>query len=457
MKTNLKVAAAITGLGLVILLGLHLFLQYGLTQTMREVVLPRMKAETGIDARVGRLSINLPNGVFYLNDVVVKNPNGFLLENLVSIERIRLEIDLFSLLKKQPIRVKSLEVEHALLNVVRNQEGEINLNAWQPTPLPIEPLPRSRQPPQERVPDRRRVDPSPVPERAAEKPLPEVLIKSLYLRAKVRYVDLKLNALDGTLDLGVTGQNLSTQRDSSLPWGELAVMGSIGNQGTSFMTDLRIRLAPLADLQAPSFDLTGQIMKIDPRLMAEAYSKLGIRSAPFGLDPTIQCRDGWFQNSEIVVTLEDIVLEDKLARRLGGMAAIGSLRFPVPIEGSLQEPTVDLQRALSSAIRGNAGTLLHSCLKGFVAKESGLEEPPADLTDAVVEALAVEIEEIGKSEVLQIALKDLANGTASDTNATDPISSDALIHILGEHIEVIGENEELKDELKNLSKWLFGQ
>jgi len=92
MKTTFKVIAAIFGLGMVILLGLHLFLQHGLTRTMRDVVLPRIKAETGIDARVGRLSINLPNGILYLNDVAVKNPDGFLLENLASVERVRLEI-----------------------------------------------------------------------------------------------------------------------------------------------------------------------------------------------------------------------------------------------------------------------------------------------------------------------------------------------------------------------------
>ena len=89
MKTTLKTLAAIFALGLVVLLGLHLFLQHGLTKTMREVVLPRIKAKTGIDARVGRLSINLPSGILYLDDVAVKNPDGFLLENLASVERMR--------------------------------------------------------------------------------------------------------------------------------------------------------------------------------------------------------------------------------------------------------------------------------------------------------------------------------------------------------------------------------
>ncbi|RKX46944.1 MAG: hypothetical protein DRP64_02475, partial [Verrucomicrobia bacterium] len=327
MKTTFKVIAAIFGLGMVILLGLHLFLQHGLTRTMRDVVLPRIKAETGIDARVGRLSINLPNGILYLNDVAVKNPDGFLLENLASVERVRLEIDLYSLLKQKPIIVKSIEVEQALLNVVRNQAGEINLNQLQAAAPSSEPLPYTEQPPPEKAPDLRREPPAPAPEPVVEaKPLPEVMIEVLLCRAKVRYVDLKLNQLDIALDLGVTGVNLSTQRDPSLPWGELSVIGSLGNKRTRFVTDLQMRLAPLADPQAPSFDLTGKVLEIDPRIMEEAYSKLGIRSAPFGLDPSIHCRGGWFQDSMVVLNLVDIVLEDKLADRLGGMASIDSLR-----------------------------------------------------------------------------------------------------------------------------------
>ncbi len=456
MKITFKVIAALFGLGVVILLGLHLFLQYGLTKTMREVVLPRIKTETGIDARVGRLSINLPNGILYLNDVAVKNPDGFLLENLASVERVRLEVDLLSLLKQNPILVKSIEVENVLFNVVRNKDGEVNLNALQAAVPPAEPIPGTGQPMPEEVPDLSQ-EPAPMPEPVVAKPLPEVLVEVLLCRAKVRYVDFRLNQLDIVLDLGVTGSNLSTQRDPSLPWGELSVIGSLGNKRTSFVTDLRMLLAPLANPQAPSFDLTGKVLEIDPRIMEEAYSKLGIRSAPFGLDPAIYCRGGWFRDSEVVVNLKEIVLEDKLAKQLGGMASIGSLRFPVPVEGSLQEPTVNMQQALSAAIGGNAGTLLDSFLKGVAAKELGQGEPPEDLSDAAIEVLGEQVDEIGESETFKAVLKDLANGAASDTNAASPVSSDTLIDILCEHVEEVGENEELKDELKSLGKWLFGQ
>jgi len=479
MKTSFKVLAAIMALGLVILLCLHLFLQYGLTKTMREVVLPRIKAETGIDARVGRLSINLPSGILYLNDVAVKNPDGFLIENLASIDRIRLEVDLYSLLKQTPIIVNNIEVENALLNVVRNKDGEINLNQLRASPpAPDGPLPSPEYPVQEKGPDPGKestpaqpAESRPVPSRAqpvqekiptsalaAEaKPLPEVLLKGLTCNAKIRYLDFRLDQLEVILDLGVSGSSLSTQRDPSVPWGDIAVIGSLGDNRTRFITDLKIRMAPLADPAAPSFDLTGKVMEIDPRIMEEAYSKLGIRSAPFGLEPVLHCRDGWFEESAVSLNLRDIVLEDKLSDRLGGMASIGSLRFMVPVEGSLQEPVVDIQSAFQTALGGNARPLLESFLKGAAAKEAGLQESPETLTDAAVEVLGAQVDEIGESEAAKQALKDLVNGEPSATNTSSPISSDVLVDILGEQVEEIGENEEIKDELKSLGKWLFGK
>ncbi len=451
MKTTLKVLTAILTLGLVILIGLHLFLQYGLTKTMREVVLPRLEAETGIAATVGRLSINLPNGMLYLKDVAIKNPEGFLLENMASIDRINVEVDILSLLKQKLIRVKNIEIENALVNVIRNKDGEININRVQEGMPPPPPPPVEGRP----VPDGGKPDveaPSTTP--AAR---PEVLIEALQCNAKVRYLDFKLDQLDIVLDLNVIGSNLSTQKDPSTPWGDVSVIGSLGSKRTRFVTDLQLRLAPVIDPQTPSFDLSGKVLEIDPRILEKTYDKLGIRFAPFGLDPRLYCREGWFRDSSITLNLEDIVFEDKLANRLGGMGSIGSLRFSVPIEGSLQEPTVDIQQALHGAIGGNAQSVLGSFLKGAMAKEAGIEEPPEDLTDAAVEVLGRHVDEIGESETVRKVLKDLADGGSSDTNAPSPVSSDILIDILGEQVEEIGENEELKDELKNLGKFLFGR
>jgi hypothetical protein len=412
MKTTFKVLGAIMAMGVVILFGLHLFLQFGLTNAMRKVVLPRIKAETGIDAGVGRLSLNIPGGVLYLKEVAIRNPDGFMLENLASVDRIRVELDILSLFKKSPVRVKNIEVENALLNVIRNRNGDINLQqlaAGMPAPghpaAVAEPAPR-----QPAVPEREAKTVRPAP----EKPLPELLIETLSSDAAIRYLDFRFDQLDVSLDLKVSGSGLSTLRDSSMPWGEVAIIGSLGNDRTRFVTDLRLRLAPLTDPQRLSFDLKGKVMEIDPRIMEEVYSRLGIRSAPFGLEPALYCRAGRFEDSAIALHVRDIELEDKLADRLGGTASIDALRFTVPVKGSLHDPEFDVQSALAAAIGGNAQSLLDAFIKGTATREAGLEETPETLTDAAVE-------------------------------------------VFGSKVNEIGENEELKEELKNLGRQLFGQ
>jgi hypothetical protein len=477
MKTSFKVITAIFALGLVILVGLHLFLQYGLTKTMREVVLPQLKAETGIDAQVGRLSLNVAKGTLHLKDIGVKNPEGFLLENLASVKQIDVEVSIPSLFKQKLIQVRHIQVQQALINVVRNKDGEVNLNKLQESlsqrSIESQPVPEVGV----GVPDRGVSSEEPgvsLPERTPEeiesseskpfdsqmpevKPLPELLIEAIQCKATVRYIDLKLNQLDIALNLNIIGNNISTQKEPGTPWGDISIIGALGNNRAQFITDLALRLAPLTDPENPSFDLIGKVMEIDPRIMDKLYNELGIRSAPFGFEPEIFCREGWFQNSSISLNLNDVTFEDKLAKRLGGMASMGQLRFPVAIEGSLQEPRINIQDALYGAIGGNAQTVLNSFLKGVVAKETGMDVPPEDLAEAAVEVLAAHVDEIGESETIKKVLKDLTDGKPADTNAPPEVTTDVLIDILGEQVDEIGENEELKDELKNLGKFLFGK
>lgn len=453
MKATFKVLVALFGLGAVLLLGLHLFLQYGLTKTMRDVVLPKIEAETGVVATVGRLSINLPNGILRLSDVAVQNPPGFYLENRLFIKRINVEVDLLSLLKKKLIRVKNIEVEEGLINVIRNKNGDWNMSSIQEETPPLvggklDLKAEKHSHGQEPIADTPSVE-------SAE--FPEVLIEVLQSHVQVHYFDFKLNQLDFMLDLSVIASNLSTQKDPAAAWAEIAVIGSLGSQRTRFVTDLQLRLAPFVDPQMPSFDLMGKVLEIDPRILEEVYRDLGIRSAPFGLDPQIHCREGMFTNSTVALNLPDLVFEEKLVDRLGGMASANGLRFSFPIEGSLQEPEVDLKQALYSHLGGNAKTLLGSFLSGVIAKETGQENPPENLTEVALAVLGEQVDEIAESETIQDALKDLAGGESSDTNRPSLISSDTFVEILGEQVDEVGENEELKEELKNLGKWLFGQ
>jgi hypothetical protein len=460
MKTNFKVIASIFALGFVILTILHIFLQYGLTKAMRDVVLPRIRQETGVDVRVGHLSINVAAGRLILKNVSIRNPEGFVLENLASAGRIEVVVDIPSLFRQKPLRVKKAEVRNAVVNAVRNRAGELNINVLQERlpPRPEQPMPadQPRIDPGSRLPPTRQPAPKTAEQEPVEpKPLPEVLVETMRCSAQLRYLDMRYEAVDLALDLTVDGQGLSTRRDLEAPWGMVVLNGSLGNDRTRFVTDLDLRLAPVTDLQTPSFDLTGRVMEIDPRIMQEAYSRLGIRSAPFGFDPDLHCREGVFERSRVALALKDIELEDKLSRRLGGMGTIASLRFVVPVEGTLQSPVIDLQGALRSAIGGNTQSLLEALLKGVVP-EADLNEPSGSASDAAVELLGEYVEEIGESETAKKVLKDWVDGKPPPTNAAPASTSDVLVDILGEEIEEIGESELLKEGLKDLGRTLFG-
>jgi hypothetical protein len=270
-------------------------------------------------------------------------------------------------------------------------------------------------------------------------------------------MDFKLNQLDIALALELAGTGLTTQRDPATPWGDVAVTGSLGNDRRSFITDLRLHLAPLTDLAAPSFDLTGKVLEIDPRILEEMYDTLGIRTAPFGFNPSFHCRAGRFENSSLALELSNIELEEKLSAHLGGMGSIGSLRFAVPVYGTLQEPVVDVQGALMSSLGGNARSLLGAFLKGSVAKQIEKVDTREEIADAAVDELGRHVEEIAESETAKKILKDLAGGTPSATNAPPPVSSDTVVDLLGEQVKEIGENEALKNDLKDLGRRLFGR
>ncbi|MDZ8119851.1 hypothetical protein [Pontiella agarivorans] len=460
MKATFKVLGLIFGLGAVILIIIHLVMLFGLTKAMREVVLPRIKAETGIDAGVGRLSINVAKGMLYLDDVEVRNPEGFLLENLASIERINVNVDVKSMLLQKPLVVKYVEVENAVVNVIRNEDGEINLNklkegltASSADPAASTDFPESGKRPVEKEPQSGQESVPPKP----KKPLPELLFERIVCDAEVRYLDFDLDQLDIVLDLNLKAANLSTLSDSAAPWGGAVIEGALGNDHNSYVTKLNLRLAPVRDVEQLSFDLFGKIMEIDPRSLESLWKRAGIRPEPFSIEPLLQVREHRFVDSTIRMAMQEIELEDKLSRKLGGMATVESLELSVPITGTLRKPRGDFQGALMSAISQNAGSLLNAWIKGQ-AEKHGVD--PADVpanVDAAVEALGEAVPEIGENEAVKKVLKGLAGGEPSATNAPPPTVSDAIVDMLGEEVKEIGEDEALKQELKNLGKWLFGE
>lgn len=370
MKTSLKIIAAVFGLGTVILLGMQLFLQIGLTKAMREAVLPRIQEQTGIDVRVARLSVNVAHGRLTLKGVAIRNPEGFSLANAATADRVMMDLDLSSLWKVKPLNVNNFTVQGATVNLIRNPDGLINLHEMQKH-LSTQNESRNAKPSDQTA-----------------MSLPGWRIENLYCRGQVRYLDLTMYPLDISLDVEVSGQRVGAGNDPSAEWGILSISGSLSEDQTQFLTDLQLKLAPINDPVQPSFDLAGTIMEIDPHLIGELYDRIGMHSAPFMLKPRIHCAGGIFEESFCELGLRDIVVKDKLANELGGMTTIRLLQFPVSISGTLQDPVFNVEDTLLKALKGNTGAL------------------PESLGAAAVEASV----RPGERAAVKKDLKDLADG-----------------------------------------------
>jgi len=433
MKKMLKILLVVFSLGVVALIGLHFFLQYGLTNTMRKVVLPRIEEETGIRATIGDLSINLPKGTLNLWDVAIKNPKGFVLDDAAKVDHILIKIDFWALLTADKIKIEKIAVHDALVNVIRNKEGDLNLKAFE---KPERAKPKTEQ-----------------EKRAKKEKLkrdwPEILITDLACNATIKYLDFKLNELDLSLDLTLTGDHISTVKTPNTRWGNLFLVGGVGSEKSKFSTDLWMKIAPIRDPNSLSFDLTGRVMELDPRMLDKIYKKLKVKSMPFGVNPDLYVRENKFEHSKVYFELNNITFEKSLSEHLGDMASIESLKMPIPVRGTLQKPKFNVQQAFLDSVNPNS----ESILKAFLQGKLDLEKPPEDITDASVEFLGKKVDEIGENEALKKLIKDVVNKeTSSGSNASSAVTSDAVINALAEGVDKKQKHKASKEALKALLK-----
>ena len=431
MKKIFKILFSFFLIGVLALIGLHFFLQHGLTNTMRKVVLPRIEEETGIEASIGGLSINLPLGTLNLWDVSIKNPKGFVLDDAAKIDHILVKIDFWTLLTTKQIKIENIKIKDALLNVIRNQAGDINLEMFK-KPKDVKPKTNA-----ETIAKKEKL----------KKDWPEILITALHGNATVKYLDFKLNELDLSIDLKLVGDHISTVKTPNTRWGNLLLTGSAGSHRSRFVTHLYLKLAPVQDPHNISFDLTGKVMEIDKRILDKIYEKLGIKSMPFGINPHLYVRENHFKNSTLNIELTDITFDEHLSKHLEKTASIEKLSMPIPVKGTLRKPKFNIQKAFKNSMNSNSQSLF----KAFLQGQLGTEKPPEDITDATVDLLGKEVDEIGDNQALKQLIKNVVNQeTSSESNAPPAVTSDALIDALAGEVDKDGKHKESKDALKEL-------
>ena len=113
-------------LGLVVILGFTgLVLARSLVvKTALEIALPRV---TGLPLSLGKLDIGLKPSFVDIEALNLKSPSGFHDTSLVEIPKIRVDYELFGLLKGKA-HLKNIEFDMKQFTVVKNEKGQLNLD-----------------------------------------------------------------------------------------------------------------------------------------------------------------------------------------------------------------------------------------------------------------------------------------------------------------------------------------
>jgi len=291
---------------------------------------------------------------------------------------------------------------------------------------------------------------SPPRELAKAKPIP-VHIRRIAVDATVRYVDSK-NRKPYNLNLRLTGSDLFTVPAEGQPNSLLVLRGSLANNKDSFVTDLNAILEPLTDPQHPSFNATGSILDIDADFLGDLLKKNEMESRSFSIKPSITSAKGALQGSRIDLVLNDLKIYG---------ADIGDTTLKLPLNGTLQRPSLDITGAIQSLFSEQGMKIGKTLGLRELKKQLGVNTNAAP-REALISGLTNNVKEIADSPALQQLIQQVAPG-AQSTNAAVTNASvgeavgNALFEQLGKNVKEIEGNEAVKQSLKSLGNSLFGK
>ncbi|NLB59859.1 MAG: hypothetical protein GX806_02085, partial [Lentisphaerae bacterium] len=112
-----KLLIALVALVVLVVLGLQLFLQYGLTEALKKYILPAAKERLQVDAALEGVSVNLLAGSFTLRGLQVINPSGFQEPTMLALRRCRVKIGIPALFRGGLTEIRKAELKNASLTV----------------------------------------------------------------------------------------------------------------------------------------------------------------------------------------------------------------------------------------------------------------------------------------------------------------------------------------------------
>ncbi len=335
-KTCLALGAAVV----LLLVGALLFLQHGLTDSMRKYVLPAVKEKLQADVAVEKFGVNLLGGSLSLSGVRVANPPGFEEPEMASFRRLRIKVGMLKLLKGGIADIRKVAVRDGVLTVARGRDGALN----------IAPLVGLKEDIRAAV----AAPAGPGAPPADGKPV-HFGIKLLEVSTLVHYIDHRMDPdpFRLTLDLRARLQNVANYGDEDVLSGSLALQGRLllaGGESCAF--DLNGRMAPFVDPNRLSFEVSGSMQELEISAFKQLARRRGIESGRISGAATLLCKRGVLdpEKSILRLTLKDIKLTPDNRAFLPSGRLVEQVTVEVPVQGTLDRPQVDFSGVLEKIL-----------------------------------------------------------------------------------------------------------
>ncbi|MFA7368874.1 MAG: hypothetical protein WC334_04445, partial [Kiritimatiellales bacterium] len=138
MKTLGIILAALLLIVVLLGVGLQMFLTKGLTTALNRRVFPVVKSMYGLDMSITNASVNLLKGTAELDGFTVRNLKGYEEPTLLTFDKCLLEVEMLSLLKRDPVVIQMAEAKGATLIIERNKEELFNVKELADALKPVE-------------------------------------------------------------------------------------------------------------------------------------------------------------------------------------------------------------------------------------------------------------------------------------------------------------------------------
>ena len=342
MKILIRILLILVLLVVVGVFALNLFLEKGLNPAIQAAI-PKAEEKMGVDLAVGNASISLFAGSMTLEEVAVGNPKGFNQPELFTLAKSVQDVALLPLITKQEIRIQEVTIEQSNLTVVRNTDGDINLQVLLAALQGDTPPTEEETPPAEEETEKTPEEPQ---------PLPPFQLEELLLTSVLTYVQEK-DAGDPfqlALNLKINAEDLGTIGGPD-DRGTLDVQGNLAGNQDLFVIGLTGTIAPITDPLQPTFELKGKVDSVELSLFDVFQKQFKIDGGMMGLDMVLNAKDGVFDSETSVVRV--LISQPEIGSGLGVPAGFNpaTLAFPVKISGTVQEPQVNFMQGLKQGIR----------------------------------------------------------------------------------------------------------